>query len=226
MSYSHGYNNNNSYGYNNNSYGYNNNSYGYNNNSYGYNNNSYGNNNNSYGYNNNSYDEDEDEEEYEEYDEEEYEEYDDEDDEDEEEDDEEEYEEYEEYDDTKYEEYNNDLDNDEDYDRRKWNMGEYNYKSEEIYCKTCGEVHYIGDTCPDNKENLENDSIYELCSVCQDYLDCGKLVTKCLHCNAWFHKTCIKQCIKSIEECPCCRGDLSNNNNWLEFQSRHGPVIK
>jgi hypothetical protein len=71
--------------------------------------------------------------------------------------------------------------------------------------------------------------MYELCSVCQDYLDCGKLVTKCLHCNGWFHKTCIKQCIKSTGECPCCRGDLSNNinnYNWLDYQSRHGPVIK
>ena len=99
-------------------------------------------------------------------------------------------------------------------------------EDEEFYCKTCGEVHYNGDECPDNKSNNESD--FEICAICQDELNNGRMDAKCLCCNAWFHKSCIKKSRKHSYECPCCKGDweYDYDNDWLDEQCRNGPIFK
>ena len=191
-------------------------------------NNSYNNNyNNSYEnnqQNNQQYNNEDDQ-----YNDEDDEEYDD-DEEDEEEDDEEddaEYDEEEEEDEEQYDEEEDDEDDEETYDRRTWDMGHAkNDEAEEFYCKTCGEVHYNGDECPDNKSN--NESYFEICAICQDELNNGRMDAKCLCCNAWFHKSCIKKSRKHSYECPCCKGDweYDYDNDWLDDYCRNGPIFK
>ena len=214
------YTNNNSYHNNQNSYT-NNNSYNQNNNSYNNNyNNSY---NNSYNQNNQQYDNNDQEENEDDQ-------YNDEDDEEQydEEDDDEDDEQYNEEDEEQYEEEEDDEEDDEEtYDRRTWDMGHAkNDEAEEFYCKTCGEVHYNGDECPDNKSNNESD--FEICAICQDELNNGRMDAKCLCCNAWFHKSCIKKSRKHSYECPCCKGDweYDYDNDWLEDYCRNGPIFK
>ena len=205
--------------YNQNSYT-NNNSYNQNNQQY---NNSYQNNQQ---YNNNDEDDEDDEDDEEQYDEEQY----DEDEEEEEQEDEEDDEEYDEEDDEEYdeedqEEEEDDEDDEETYDRRTWDMGHAKHdEAEEFYCKTCGEVHYNGDECPDNKPNDESE--FEICAICQDELNNGRMDAKCLCCNAWFHKSCIKKSRKHSYECPCCKGNWEYVYDWLEDYCRNGPIFK